>query len=468
MPQPIAVTGPAYETVLNQNAQRLINWYLEDDPAGGRFPYILKPTPGLTSFMSSSDSTVRGMVDHKGVLYAVLDDTFYSINSAGTETSEGTLDTSIGLVKIATSNDQIIIVDGTYGYVYDVEDDTFTKITAEAFPDSPTDVTYQDGYFIVISNTDQKFYLSGINSGTSWNALDFASATADADNLIACKSDHREIWLFGDKSTEVWFNSGNATFPFERRPGVLLHKGCAARDSVVRIDNTMYWLAKDEAGHSIIVRASGYTPEAITSRAVAQAIESYTTISDAQAYSYRDGMHEFYVINFPTEGKTWAYDASTQQWHQRQSQVNNVQTRHRGCCYAFSYGKHLVGDYYSGRIFQLDPNNYTDWGTPIQRVRRTQHTHSNNQLLSLYNLVLEVEPNIQVTTDPTILMRVSKDGGHTWGNYLDRTIAAAGGYTPRVKWDNLGAARSWTFEFICDAPVNVCILGAYADIEGES
>ena len=473
MPQVIPVTGPAYETVLQQNAQRLINWYLEEDQLGGKHDYILRPTPGLSLFSAIDNKTaIRGMVEHKGVLYVVADNTLYSVDSSGTETSEGTLSTSSGLVKIAKSNDQIMIVDGTKGYIYDVEDDTFAEITDGDFPASPTDVTYQDGYFITISDTDQKFYISQINVGTSWNALDFASATADADNLVACLSDHREIWLFGDKSVEVWFNSGNATFPFERRPGVLLHKGCAARDTVVQVDNTIYWLAKDEQGQSIVVRASGYTPEVITSRAVSQAIEGYTTVSDAQAYAYRDGMHEFYVLTFPTENVTWVYDASTQQWHERESLEGQTYGRHRSNCYAFAYGKHLVGDFNSGNIYQMSTDVFTENSTRIKRVRRTQHVHSNNVLISMYNLVLDVEPGIGLDSgqgsDPQIMLRISKDGGHTWGNELWRTLGKAGIYNHRVKWDFLGIARSWTLEFTITDPVDINILGAYADIEGES
>lgn len=473
MPTQINITGTAYEIVLQNNAQQLVNWYLESDPTqsvADKFVFILRPTPGLGLFSTlGTDAVVRGLLEHKNILYAVGDDNFYSVDSSGIETSLGTLSTASGLVKLAASNDQIMIVDGTKGYIYNVTAATFHEVTDGEFPANITDVTYQDGYFIVISDTDHKFYISEINEGLSWDGLDFASATADADNLVACMSDHRELWLFGEKTTEVWFNSGNATFPFERRPGVLLHKGCAARDSVVRIDNTIYWLARDEVGQAIVVKASGYTPQAITSRAVSQAIEGYTTVSDAQAYAYREGMHEFYVLTFPTEKVTWVYDASTQLWHERQSLENNVDVQHRSNCYSFAYGKHMVGDYNSGKIYELNSALYAEDGVRIRRKRRTQHLHSNNRLLSIYNLVIEFEPGVGLDSgqgsDPQIMLRVSKDGGHTWGNEMWRTLGKAGVYNRRVKWDFLGIARTWTFELVMTDPVNISILGGYADVE---
>ena len=92
-----------------------------------------------------------------------------------------------------------------------------------------------------------------------------------------------------------------------------------------------------------------------------------------------------------------------------------------------------------------------------------------NTLLSFYNLVVDLEPGVGLDTgqgsDPQIMLRVSKDGGHTWGNEMWRDIGKAGVYKRRVKWDFLGIARTWTFEFVVEDPVDISLLGAYADVE---
>lgn len=471
MPQPLQIVGPAYKTILSQNPQELVNWYLEDDPLGGKDKFILRPTPGLKSFgtMGTGVDQIRGMIEHRGVLYVVGDNTFYSVDSTGTETSRGTLNTTSGLVRLAASNDQIMCVDGTNGYIYTISTTGFTEITDADFIATPVDVTYQDGFFIVISNTDHKFYLSAINDGESWDALDFASATADPDYLVAVKSDHREIWLFGNKTTEIWFNSGNVDFTFERRPGVLMHKGCTAKNSVTRTDNSLYWLGKDETNNNVVIRAEGYTPRVISSRAVSQAIDGYSTVDDAVGFAYRQGNHEFYVLTFPTEQKTWVYDSSLDQWHERDSLINEEYKRWRPNCYAFAYGKHIVGDFNSGELYEIDNDTYTDAGNPIRRKRVSSHVNQNNYFISMYNFCLDMEPGVGIDSgqgsDPQVLLRVSKDGGHTWGNEMWRSMGAAGVYNRRIKWDALGAARNWTFEITVTDPVNAVILGAYADME---
>lgn len=483
MAVPLNIAGPSYESVTQNNAQQLVNWYVEGDETGGKFAAILRPTPGLKAVTASgwtpaNYDSVRGLVDHRGILYGVLSDATGSsllswTRSGSTYTAtvidSTTITTSSGLVRIAAANHQIMIVDGTNGYIYDIDDATFAKITDTDFPSSPADVTYQDGYFIVVDNSDHKFYISALNEGRDWDALDFASATAHPDKLVGCISDHREVWLFGEKSTEIWFNSGNATFPFERRPGVLLHKGLAARDSLVRADNSLYWLARDEAGQAIVVRADGYTPKIISSVAVSQAIESYTTISDAFGYHYMLGSNAFYVLTFPTEQKTWMYNANNGTWCELRSLDGTEDTRHRSNTYAFSQGKHVVGDFESGSLFELDEDTYTDNSDRIRRVRRTPHLNQGNNLISLYNLTLEIEPGVGNYSgdgvDPEVMLRISKDGGHTWGNEMRRKMGVPGEYLKRVKWDSLGQARNWAFEFVVTDPVKAVILGAYVDVE---
>ena len=478
MPQFLLLPGASSETVKSQDNQKTVNWYMEIDDSGlgqgapgGKYPVILRPTPGLKPFaaIGSGVGEIRALFDHRDVLYVVANNTFYSVGTDGTETVKGTLSSFSGVVQIAASNSQIMIVDGTIGYVYNVDTDIFQTITDTDFTSTPDDVTYQDGFFVVVSQTDHKFYLSSINEALDWQALDFASATSHPDKLIGVTSDHRELWLFGTKTTEVWFNSGNATFPFERRPGVLISKGLAARDSLVQTDNSLFWLARDEQGESTVVRASGYTPQVISSVAVSQAIDSYDTVSDAVAFSYREGKHEFYVISFPTANKTWVYDISTNQWHERDSYDGGDYNRYRAQVYAYSNGKHIVGDYSSRNLYELDDKTYTDNGELIRRMRRTKNYQANNNLSSMYNLVIDFEPGVGLDagqgSDPQVMLRVSKDGGHTFGNEMMRDIGAAGVYNRRAKWDMLGSARVWSLEITVTDPVNAVLLGGYADIE---
>ena len=469
----IRFNGPAYEArSKDANAQKCINWYPEKDTREGKNDrFYLMPTPGLTSFsaVEGVDSVVRGLFEHQGTLYAVVGSTFYSIDSEGTATSEGTLSSSTGLVQIAGVDDGIVIVDGTAGYRYVPSTDSFTTISDSDFPSTVKTITSQDGYFITHEPNTQKFRISNLNDGATWDTLDFASAEGSFDEIVACVSDNRQLWIFGETTTEVWINTGASAFPFERIQDVFLDWGLAAERSVVKLDNTLYWLAKSKNGSGAIVKANGFTAQIVSTPAIMNKINSYDTIDDAFGYSYQLQGHEFYVLTFPTEGATWVYDASTGLWHERTSFLDNEYTRHRSNCYAFAYNKHFIGDFATGTIYELDPDVYTEDGTAIRRVRVTQHTHKDTKLLTMRNLVVDVEsgPGLQTGqgSDPQYMLRVSRDGGRTWGNERWRSPGKAGIYDARMIWNLLGIARTFTMELSITDPVNAIIIGAHAEIE---
>ena len=472
----VPLVGPAYETkATDQNAQRCVNWFVEGtdlDKKGGKFPSVLYPTPGLVSFgtIGSGIGSVRQLHVHKDVLYAVADNKFYSVDSSGTETELGTLGSSSGRVTIASINEQIVIVDGTNGYIYIVPSNTFKQITDSDFPSDVESVASLDGYFIVTSAASARFYVSALLDGETWTATGFASAEAVPDNLVGVTSNQRELWLFGTDTTEVWFNSGNVDFPFEKRPGVLVEKGCVAEQTIARIEDSLYWLASDRSGQGQIVSSVGYRTQIISTSAIEQQIASYSTISDAFSYAYYQDGHHFYVITFPTAKATWVYDITTGLWHERDSIDGGESTRHRSNCYAFVYDKNIVGDFNSGNLYYFDVNTYTDNGTTIKRVRTTSNFNNESDMISVYNFVVEFETGVGLASgqgsDPEVMLRVSRDGGHTWGNEMWRKIGALGEYNKKALWTRLGQARTWTLELSVTDPVKWVVLGAYADVEG--
>lgn len=467
----INVTGPAYESPsVDTNFQRCVNWYPETGGIEGKDQLILLPTPGLKDFsdVAGADSVVRGLIEHQGTLYAVVDNTFYSINSAGTATSEGTLTTNSSRVQMAAIDDEIFIVDGTNGYRYVISSDTFSQITDVDFPSGTTSVTSQDGFIIVREASGNRFYISSVNDGSAWNALDFASKEGAPDNLKAVVSNSRQLWLFGERTTEVWVNTGSASFPFQRLSDVFIDWGAVSEHAITPLDNTLFWLAQSRNGSLSVVKAQGFGAVLVSTPAIANKISSYTTISDAFSYGYHLNGHDFYVLTFPTEGVTWVYDVSTNMWHERSSFVDQEDTRHRSNCYAFAFNKHLVGDFDSGSIYELDNDTYTDDGTRIRRVRTTRHFHNDNRQVTFNNLTIDVETGVGLTSgqgsDPQYMLRVSRDGGRTWGNERWRSPGKIGIYDERMVWHLLGTGRVFTFEISVTDPIKAVIIDARADI----
>lgn len=177
------------------------------------------------------------------------------------------------------------------------------------------DCVFFDGYFIITILDTGKIQISKLYDGYSWNALDFATAEASPDNLVGVGTTRQNIWLFGEFSTEVYYNSGNADFPFQRVPGAILDIGCGSLTSVAEIEGVLYWLTNKKT----IVMNLGYSFETISTEAINYQLSTYSTIADAIGYSYSLEGRTFYVITFPTADKTWVVNIKDRQWHEWRS-----------------------------------------------------------------------------------------------------------------------------------------------------
>ena len=434
------------------SAQRCVNFYPEVQPEGARSKVVLHGTPGLELFATCGSSNVTGLYTFQDTLYAVSDGTLYSIDSSGTATSIGSVGT--GRVSIADNGTQMVIVNGINGYVYDGT--TLSQITDSAFYPSAT-VAFQDGYFIFERKDTGQFFISAINDGTDFDGLDYATAESAPDDTLAVWSDHREIWLFGEQTIEVWFNSGDADFPFERNNGAMIERGLGATHSVAQLDNTLCWLGDD----LIVYRANGYTPTRISQFGVEAAISGYSTTSDAFAYTYADSGHTFYVLTFPTESKTWVYDASAGLWHER-SYWDAAEYRHRSNCYVKCYGKHFVGDFENGNIYEMSLDTYSDNSDEIRRQANSSHIHNDGERMfhSRIEIFMESGVGLLGEDDPQAMLKWSNDGGKTWGNEHWKSMGAIGEYGKRIVWNRLGSFRQRVYSLVVSDPVKTVTIGA--------
>jgi hypothetical protein len=376
----------------------------------------------------------------------------------------GSLQTSSGQVSIADNGTDAVIVDGSYGYVVNLTTYAFSQISSASFYGADI-VDYLDDYFIFNRPNTEQFYISGIGA-TTFDALDFASAEGNPDMLVSLIVDHRELWLFGAESTDVFYNSGNVDFPIERQNTTLEH-GCAAKFSVAKIDNTVFWLGKDKLGQGTVWRAQGYTPVRIGTHALEFAIGGYSDISDAIAYTYQQEGHSFYVLTFPTANKTWVYDASTNLWHERAylKPSDGSMNRHRSNCHIFYNNLHMVGDWENGKIYALDMDYYSDNGDPMPAIRTGGHVTNPDALFMFWGeLEVFLESGIGLQTGqgsaPIVQLDWSDDGGHTWSNRHNASMGAVGNYQTRARWQRLGRSRDRIPRITISDPVKRVIIGA--------
>lgn len=441
-----------------------INLFYKKEGWNGR-PALIG-TPGLKVWCDTEEDTeVRGMCRFSSsYMYAVVGDKVFRVDTIGNKTEcTGTLNTSSGVVQMEGGTDYVMIIDSADGYY--VSGTTVTDITDTDFP-TPSGLTYQDGYFIVSSKNTDRFYLSALDDPSSWNALDYASAEGHSDDIVRAVNNNRELYLIGELTTESWYNSGNADFPFSRNQSVFLGGGCVSGDSVRVIDNSTYLLADDLKVKAI----EGYKFRRVSSAALDTLIRGYGDCSDAFGFSYDDDGGTFYVLTFPTGDKTWVFNLETGFWHQWSSGLNG--RRHKSNCFVRFADKNLVGDYENGKIYELDSSKYTDDGDTIKRTRTAPPLFdpTTRRRITYHTVEFEFKAGVGLATgqgnDPEIMLEYSDDGARTWSNEKWTGIGKIGKYEDRAVYRRLGSARNRIFRVSMTDPVEWTVVGAYANVTG--
>jgi hypothetical protein len=467
----IPLTGGAYaaKSVI-ADAQRCVNLYAEQNPQDANAPFTYYPTPGLTLV---STPPVAGesrclYTATNGKRYEVVGKNVYEVDTTNTYTLLGSIGSDVGPASMIDNGTSAFLVDGTkLGYTIDLTTNAFAVCDDEAFYGADK-VDYVDGYFVFNQPATQHFYISLYND-VKFDSLDIASKSTYSDNLVTFAVMHREIWLFGEQTTEVWYNTGSSDFTFGRMPGVYIEHGCAAKHSVAKIDLALFWLGKDLQGQGVVFAGKNYAAERISTHALEAEFLTYSRIDDAIGFSYLQGGHAFYVLTFPTANKTWCFDTATGQWHQRAYlAADGALGRHRMNCHSFNAGRNLVGDYETGKVYALDPNSYTDNGNPIERIRSFPHisgADGNRVMFRQFVADMEVGRGMPSDEEPAIRLRWSDDRGASWGNYVSASLGRVGEYLTSIQWQRLGYARDRVFELSWSTPVRTALNGAWADVK---
>ena len=468
----IPFIGGSYEgRSTSINAQRSINLFPVLGGKDGKVPIAMYGTPGFSTFCTSGTSSdVRAMHIMGSNLYAVVGNTVYEINTSGTPTSLGTITTSSGHVGTACNGDELLIVDGTAsGYI--VSSSTLTQITGTDFVSSE-DCVFFDGYFLAVQSDTGRFTISNLYDGTTWTSTDFATVESTTDDLVGIGTTKQNVWLFGERSTEVYYDSGNADFPFERVPGAITDIGCGAISSITEIGGVIYLLSHNGQ----VVRTRGYSLESVSTTNIDYQIGTYSTISDAYGLTYTLDGNVFYVLGFPTAGVTWVYSITHGEWHEWQSSNGSTQEYHRSRCGLLNgrkfNGKCLVGDRSTGLILELDMDTYTEGSNQIQRVRRTQCINKERYNVVHHRIEIEFEPGVGLNVaegndgyDPQASLSWSDDGGNTFNTPIAVSIGQYQERGTRAVWRRLGKSRNRVYNLTIESPVKVVLISAYSDLE---
>ena len=388
------------------SAQRCVNLYAENNPPGTILelasagqpspwgtgqsaevpaPRTYYPTPGTRLLVApATPAAGRGLYwGNNGTLYYCCGATLYSVSSAWVLTALGTIDAGTTPVSMADNGTTLVLVDGTAnGYQVALATNAFSPISeANNAPPSPQVYAFYgadrndmiDGFMVFNQPGTRNFYATYDNE-IVFDSLYFSAKNVYSDPLVSVLCTRREIWLIGQRTTEIWYDAGGTSFPFQIVPGPFIQHGASAVYSVAQINGAVYFLSQDQAGQNLVLRGEGYEVSRVSTHAIETEWSNYSTTADAVGFCFQQNGHPFYQINFPTADKSWRYDEATQEWHEPVwFDSNGAEHRHRAQCAAFAYGLNVVADWQTGALYALDPNTYTDNGAPIYWRRGWPH-----------------------------------------------------------------------------------------------
>ena len=435
---PLPLVARSYELASRPAAsQRLLNLYPERLPAGGREGFYLKPVPGLRPFTAMGAGPILAMASIPGYLYVLSGSGFYRVTGNGSEINHlGDVGTG-DFPTIAVGADQVVVCVPPRAYVAD-HDGTLSQITTGSgnFPvEGASSVATLDGYFVFTSFRGEYFFVSNLLDGGTFDSLDYATSERRPDYVTRAIAHNGEIWLFGEVSSAVWYNSGASDFPFRERAGSIGRAGLGASLSLCEMDGALFWLGSDR----IVYRSDGYQARRISTHAIEEVLAEYERLSTITASAHAFEGHSFYCLSLPlgaNESRTLVFDAATGEWHERSSGAG----RWRINCASRFWRFLLLGSSSDGTLFELDPELGVDASGLIRRlaVLPVLVTHGPRAFMSR----LEVEMEVGTDGAPgTVGLDWSDDGGISWSSPRALGTGLVGKTRTRVATARLGSFR---------------------------
>jgi hypothetical protein len=445
------------------STSRLVNAMVEALPPDAKTPSVLVRAPGVSQWGTCGTGPIEGLHADHGLLYAVSGGGFYSITSGATATFRGAVGSSAE-IDMDSNTTAVVIVSPPLAYSYTPGTTTFAAISDSDFTARGAgDVEHLDGYMLFREPSTGRFFASDLNSVSAYDSLMFATAEGSPDALVGLKVDHRNAVLFGEKTVELWENTGASGFPFERMINGLVEIGCINGKTVAKGDNSVWWVADDYT----VRRLEGMTPMRVSHHPLEKWLLD-ATLASMRGYFYSLEGHLCYVLTAP-EG-CWVFDVTTQQWHERATYDETSWNWANPVRFA---GKVLVGSTDSNVIGELDPEYYYELGETLRMEWTYQPVYAEGARAFHDRLDLIIETGVGLTSGqgsaPEVMLSFSDDGGRTWVNLPNRSLGAIGAYTTRVFWAGLGScasAHGRVYRAAVSDPVRVAITDTILTVRG--
>lgn len=401
-----------------------------------------------------------------------------------------TADNVVNDNDVHVAPDQICAVNGCL-VINDPENDTWfytdpyilggVTYTREIYDLDPSgNVQYKDGSAYEIKTKTVNLTQTDVGNGTSYLWLDryskprFTTASYAADKVSAIVTSGDFLFVFGTNSIQVYSPAlssdaqGFSSMVFSSTGRNYKDVGCTSVNTVVDINSSVVFLASSAKGGRSVMYTNGGAPTRISTNAIERMLDG-ADLSTAYALGYTENGHAFYCLTVPSIDRTFCFDFSTSQWHNRSTYRDDSQEGLWWPEYAACVdGKIFIAGSATDKVAFLDREKYDNYkGDPIIK-RRTAPVLTNdyspflvNDLMLLWNNGTTRDvTNEEGARNPVVMLEISRDGGNTFEDEIWAYGGETGQYGFRTIWYGIGAGNMFVFRFTISDRVNVVITGA--------
>lgn len=462
-------TAPSYLDRTANNLQRMQNFFPEKTTDGWKL--ISYPGYHLLGAVANNAACRGAFYTSTGQLFSVNGNTVYEIGSGGSSSSRGTISSSTGIVHFADNGiTLLIVVDTVNAYTVTLSSGSPTLIADANFPTSPKGAAFIDGYFVVCKGSTGQFYLSQLYDGTDWTPIQYATAEYAGDYLNDIRRIGSQLYLFGAQTIEVWYDTGNSSFPFERVNGATLNIGAASSTSIAVLKDTAYFIGSSQSGQRPIFALSQGAVTKISTPYIESLIWT-SLVPNWEGYCFSNDGHDFYVIQNSASGGVLVYDITYGCWMENvligssypiKSILNCFDTNGEAA-YAFSTT--------DGSVYEVKRDYNSLNGSAMTRSRtfgpigdgtkRVFHS----RIRFVFEAAFDATPS---TTFTGLTIDWTDDDGHTYATAVTPSVTIAAttdGQLVTVEARRLGMSPKRYYRISCSGDAKFIFKGCYLDAQ---
>jgi hypothetical protein len=301
--------GSDPDTDLQASDARLVDAFVQSNGE-------IKLLPALSSILKIENiEAIFHSTYFKRLIIVTRSNLYYYLN--GELHTVGEIDYYGYAVRIAENvANHICIVTGESAWIFDQQNDTLTKLSAEDHGfdlTNPRDVTTINTLFIVVGGNESKWIISNVNNGFSWDGNEVITTDTSVGELIGVAASNNNLFIFGEGAVQRWVPSilrSVQDFPFTQDPSFQEEYGLTSTNSLISKNNSIFYLSYN--GQIRNISAKGRMT--INSPGIQSVIDGYAYLSKSRASYFHFHSHWFYHLSFENENTTWVYCVESNKW----------------------------------------------------------------------------------------------------------------------------------------------------------